>query len=295
MGRPVIIFDTTALNRFAEDRKGLDPLISGLKVGYRVRLTATNVDEVVATRDAAERDHLLDVCRDLLKSESTEIIRPFHELIGESILEFDKRISFDWRCVPLRLPEYEREVALQKLLDNELSTAQREHAAQARAEFEAVFCDARPHFEEIFRAGTESRPSSVAELVSRLQVDGGAFWSFGMGLYERPAKRRPDEETMRRFVESCPPFQALLLALCVAQYDRSIREIQELELLAGRDDLFMSVYLPYCDEFVSDDRGQRRCLREVASLAKLPVRVCWFREFRDSFSVNLFSRVTGRN
>jgi hypothetical protein len=295
MGRPVIIFDTTVINRFAEDRKAAGPLIAGLKSGYTVRLTATNVDEIIATHNAGERDQLLDVCREFLESDSTEIIRPFHELTGNLIVEFEKRGSCDWERVPLRLPEYEREVALQELIDDELSNVQREHAAQAKAEFEAVFCNARPHFEEIFKAGTEARPSSVAELVSRLQVKGGAFWGFGMELYERPANRRPHEETIRRFVDSCPPFHALLLALCVAQYDRCIRELQQIEPFAGRNDLFMSVYLPYCDEFVSDDRGQQRCLREVASLAKLPVKVCWFREFRDRFSVNLSAPVTRRN
>jgi hypothetical protein len=113
-----------------------------------------------------------------------------------------------------------------------------------------------------------------------------------MELYERPASRRPDEETIRRLVDSCPPFHALLVALCVAQYDRCIRELRQIEPFAGRNDLFMSAYLPYCDEFVSDDREQQRCLREVASLARLSVRVSWFREFRDRLSVNLLNPAT---
>jgi hypothetical protein len=87
-----------------------------------------------------------------------------------------------------------------------------------------VFTDARPHFEELFGTGKESRPSSVADLVGWLQGARGAFWNFGQGLYERVAKRKPDEDTIRRFIAECPPFHALLLATCVAQYDRAIRE-----------------------------------------------------------------------
>jgi hypothetical protein len=66
---------------------------------------------------------------------------------------FEKSVSFDWRRVPARLPENEREVVLQELIDDALSYAQREYALQARSEFEAVFRNTRPHFEEIFKAG----------------------------------------------------------------------------------------------------------------------------------------------
>jgi hypothetical protein len=95
---------------------------------------------------------------------------------------------------------YEREVALRELINEELSEKQRKYAADMAAEFEKVFRDARHHFEELFQAGAESRPSSVADLVSRLQVSGGAFWGFGKVLYRHPSEVPPDEETVRRFV-----------------------------------------------------------------------------------------------
>jgi hypothetical protein len=46
-----LIFDTTGINRFAEDRKSADPLIAGLTSGYIVRVTATNVEESIATHN----------------------------------------------------------------------------------------------------------------------------------------------------------------------------------------------------------------------------------------------------
>jgi len=290
---PVIILDTSVINRFAVDRKVGDPLMAALNSGYAVRLTATNVEEIIATRNGDERDLLLDVCKELLKGKNAEIIRPFHELIEILISEFERSRSFDWRRVSLGLPEYEREVALRELINDELSEKQRKYAADMAAEFEKVFRDARHHFEELFQAGAESRPSSVADLVSRLQVGGGAFWGFGKVLYRQPPEVPPDEETVRRFVDSCPPFHALLLALCVAQYDRCIREPGKRGQPAGRSDLFMPVCLPYCDESISDDRDQQNCLREVASLAKLAVKVRWFKEFRGSFEVDQSSSGAG--
>lgn len=122
--------------------------------------------------------------------------------------------------------------------------------------------------------------------MKRLQGPGGAFWGFGQGLYERVAKGRPNEETIRRFVADCPPFHALLMAICVAQYDLAIREEDGKKPSSHRNDLFMAVYLPYCDQFVSDDRGQQTRLREIVSLCNLTTRVRWYREFRDSFSLD---------
>jgi hypothetical protein len=108
-----------------------------------------------------------------------------------------------------------------------------------------------------------------------------------------PSEVPPDEETVRRFVGSCPPFHALLLALCVAQYERCIRESDKRGQPAGRNGLFMSVCLPCCDEFISDDRDQQDCLRGVASLAKLAVKVRWFKEFRGSLEVDQSSSGAG--
>ncbi|MGA2078255.1 MAG: hypothetical protein ABSH52_32600 [Terriglobia bacterium] len=86
-------------------------------------LTATNVGEIIATRNGDEMDRLLDVCKDLAKGKDAEIIRPFHELIETLIYEFDRSGSFDWRRVSLGLPEYEREVALRELMEDEPSKA----------------------------------------------------------------------------------------------------------------------------------------------------------------------------
>lgn len=284
--RKRLIFDTTGINRFAEDTKSAAPLIAGLTSGYIVRVTATNVEESIATDSPEKRDRLLEVCKKLTKGEGGEIIRPFHWITEELIVRFEKNGAVNWEATPLRLQAYEREVALREFIDDEVSAQERAHAANVKASFEAVFTEARPHFEELFRSGRETRPTSVADLVSRLQMPGGAFWNFGQGLYERVAKRCPDEGTIRRFVAECPPFHALLLAICVAQYDLAIREEDGTKPSSHRNDLFMAVYLPYCDEFVSDDRGQQIRLREVVSLCKLTTRVRWHREFRDSFCVD---------
>ncbi len=284
--RPVVSFDTTVINKLADDMDAACALIAELKSAYKVRLTATHVDEIIATTDAEKRARLLDVCREFLKGDNAEVILPFQEIIKNLVTRFEADGSLDWREIPLRLPEYEREIVLQDLINDKMAQEQREHQAGAMAEFENLLSGPRSAFEKLFGSRGESRPRSAAEFVSWLQVEGGAFWGIGRDFYGRLTKRAPSEERIRRFAEVCPPIRALLMAIFVSVYHLSVREVGKRHPEPQRNDMFMSVYLPYCDEFVSDDRDQQKCLAEVASLAGLNVRVCWFKEFRDSFKVS---------
>jgi len=291
--KPVIIFDTSVINRLAEDKNSA-PFISGLTAGYAVRLTAANLDEIIASPKGNDRDRLLDVCKRFQEGGDTQVLQPVGEIAKALIAAFERNQTFDWRAVRVRLPEYEHFLASRELISDQLSKDQREYADKQNVYFEEMYSNARPHFDALFRAGIEVRPTSPADLVSRLHVRSGAFWGYGMGLYRPGAEPPPDEDKIRKFVDSCPPFHALLLAFCVAQFHRCIQEAQLARKSAGWNDLLMAVYLPYCDEFVSDDRDQQKCLREIVALAKLPVTVRWFREFRDSFSVNPLKAISGR-
>jgi hypothetical protein len=286
--KPIVIFDTSAINRAVERRETAEPIIAGLKSGFWLRVTGTNVEEIVATEAREQRELLLNMCQKLMTA--GEIIKPFHWIIESMILAFE-RGSFEWRRVPIRALAYEREVAFREIINDALSKEEQEEADRLEDSFEKVYSDARPSFDRIFENEPDSRPSSVADLVSRFKVKGGAFWSFGIGLFEKKAGRSPDEETIRRFVNLCPPFHTLLLALCVAQYHRCIATKEEREKLekkrAKRNDLFSAVYLPFCDEFISDDRDQLRCLREVVSLGSLNTKVLWYNQLDERLSGKL--------
>ena len=58
---------------------------------------------------------------------------------------------------------------------------------------------------------------------------------------------------------------------------------------AGHNDLLMSVYLPYCDKFVTAEknREQEKCLREVAAVAELETEILSYDDFCDSFLVKI--------
>jgi hypothetical protein len=51
---------------------------------------------------------------------------------------------------------------------------------------------------------------------------------------------------------------------------------------AGRNDLFMAVYLPLCDIFVTRDAEQESCLRELSKYIGVATEVLSFQDFTDS-------------
>lgn len=109
-------------------------------------------------------------------------------------------------------------------------------------------------------------------------------------MYERAAGRRPTETEVRAFAEECPPFKALMLAIVHALFEWAIREKQaKKDRRVGRTDLFCSLYLPYCDIYITNDDEQRRCLIEIAVAAKLPVEVISFEKFSQRFALKALS------
>lgn len=281
--RPVLTFDTSGINRLADDADSA-PLLAGLKSGFYVRVTFTSISEIVATSSGERRRKLLDVCRKLLYC--GDCIGPQDDLLTRLIHRFEEApASFDWATVPFTLPEAEAEIARQESFPDDLSTEEREFARANENIFVKIYDDAKPHFDALFAEGKATKPRSVAELVTILQ-SGGAFWTLAAGLYSRVARKPPDDATVKQFVAQCLPFRALLIALCAVQYERCFRSHgTRPSLRTGRNDTFMSACLPYCSQFVTNEPRQLECFTEVVSLTRLKVDVRSYQEFRDNFFV----------
>jgi hypothetical protein len=280
--RPTLTFDTSGISGTGclADEPDSEALIAGLKAGFHTRFTFTSVSEIIATTSGERRRKLLRVCDRLLHA--GDCIDPQHHIIRKMVARFEEPAPFDWTEIDVRFLKAEVEIARRNDFSDELAEQEREEVRASDKTFGKVYSDAKPAFDKLFASGVEKAPGSVSELVSRLQIEGGAFWGQARNLYERAAGKPVDEAVIRRFIAACPPFRALMVALCAAQYDRCIRP-QNVgpSLRSGMNDTFMSVYLPYCQRFVTNDSGQLRCLREVASICQLDVAVQSYEEFRD--------------
>jgi hypothetical protein len=272
--KPPLIFDNSAVNRLADDpERGL--LEAGIGAGFWFRLTGDTFGEVVATTDAARRKFLVDLCKHLVTT--GDCLLPHDELLENVIKKHSKGGSYDWRAVGVRCKEYEDELARQEFINDNIAAAQRRFSADVGNEFAEIYERARPHFQKLFRRRSAS-PPSLSGLVEALQMPGGAFWSLGAGGYRKATGTTLGEAATRGFVDACPPFRALLVALCVAQHQRSVQNPRQKS--AGVFDLYASVYLPYCEEFVTADPIQQEALRQVASLAKLTAKVRSYADLR---------------
>lgn len=279
--RSILTFDTSAINRLVDD-PDCDTLVADPRRGFHVRLSFTSVSEVIATENRERRQTLVGICRRLL--ESGDCVDPQHEILRKMVARFEAYPSFDWRDVYVRFPQAEIEIARRGDFSDDDAAQEREHARAKNKAFVGVYDDAKPAFDRLFAAGTEKVPGSVSELVTRLQLPGGAFWTLATNFYARVATKPVDEATIRTFVARCDPFRALMIALVAAQYDRCVRPPHVgPSLRSGRNDTFISVCLPYCHQFVTDDLGQLACYREVVSVANLDVTVRSYEEFHSGF------------
>jgi hypothetical protein len=94
------------------------------------------------------------------------------------------------------------------------------------------------------------------------------------------AKFRATEVTVKEFAATCPPFLSLIYAVFLPWYNNAVRDPNAGErVIAGSNDLYMSVYLPYVDMFVADDADQEKALREIARLAKLETTILSYDDF----------------
>jgi len=276
--KPILIFDTSVINQLTSE-KDFQALAAGLTTAYSTRLTGSNISELAATTKSEKREHLLDTCQRLLAS--GECIDPFNWIVENHIKAFEQNPKqYDWTKVNVRNRGMEQEIIRRTFFDDELARQEKESATKTKESFEDIFCSMRPGFDGIFSNGTE-RPTAFADFVKILQKPGGAFWTgYGHKFYARNVIDQPNETKVRDFADRCPAFLMMVLAAVMAQYKRAIVETPKKKRRAGRVDLLMSIYLPYCRVFVTHDDDQEVCLREMAAAANLDREILCYDDFR---------------
>lgn len=192
----------------------------------------------------------------------------------------------------VRAVEYERGIQRRKVvLDAQLSAEQRAQQAALQKQYRQVLSGIRPEIEAVFVAHGEAPPRAFRDVIARLQNGEGALiWNMGKLLYDRAAETDASEATIKKFMDACPPFRALIYGMLMSWYDLAVRDRHAGEKFrAGRNDMFMSVYLPYCDKFVTAEANheQEKCLREVAVVAGLETEILSYDDFCDSFLVTV--------
>ena len=299
---PIVSFDTSTHNRVTDGGDVAEAVLAGLKSGLSFRFVGLSDEELLATTNPTRRGNLLTTCA-RLQDGLSECIYPHNELLTRMIVAHSQNpATFNWKTVDVKAREYERAIRSREFIPTErmsdderaelqrLSDEQKTHLRERQDEYETMFVNIRPELEPIFARHGEERPLTLREVVTRLQESGSSLiWDMGKLIYDRPAGTDASEATIRAFADTCPPFRALLYAMVMSWYNLAMRGETGERFEAGRNDLFMSMHLPYCDKFVSAEkhREQEKCLREIVALAGLETEILSYDDFCASFLVTV--------
>lgn len=282
-----IVLDTTVINHLEDGREGSEPLMRGLELGYDVRLPAMVVDEILATKSTDRRDALLRRLARFLSN--SKCIWPPNEVLRLHVQKYRQDPSgYDWNRVKVRAREYEQVVSSRTLPD-ELLAEQRSAQFHLQNEFEQVWTSLRPKLNEIMERDPKQRLNSFEEAAEASTKPGGVLWGFGIGLFKKALEGQvvPEmtDEEIKPFIDASPPFRAVCYSFVKAWYNFSLSPTHDSTPKAGRNDLMMSAYLPYCDRFLTADYGQCKDLRDIASAAGLQCEVQSLHDFATSFNI----------
>jgi len=285
---PIVIFDTNAHNRLVDDLRSESVLTEMKSMWFR--FAGLSMEELFATSPASRRNDLFSSCRKI-QSGPSEFFLPSNLLAEQLILaHFNDPAAFNWKAVDVRWPDCERAIRDPKFYDDEpVSKEQRDFQWELRQSDKRRFVTLRQKLQPIFAAHGEAPPKTCQEAISRLDdVGNGAMWCQAQFYYDLVTTMDSTEATVKEFAAACPPFLALIYAKFLPWYNNAVRNPNTGErVIAGSNDLYMSVYLPYVDMFVTDDEDQERALREVARLAKLETKVLSYKDFCATLPVSV--------
>lgn len=249
------------------------------------RFAGLSIEELYATKDQVRRKHLLASCRKL-QQEPTDCLYPPSELLRLLIQGHAGNTtgSFDWTKVEVGCPECSQEIDAGTLVSDEelIDEHRKEHFAGLK-QYRRMFADLRPKLEPVFDAHGEARPKTYRAFISGLEEsDEKLTAGFGKMLYDKAAGTDIAKDAILKFYEECPPFRAFNYALMMSWFDLAVADEEGEAFESGRNDLFMSIYLPYCHIFVTAEikAEQEKCLREIVDVAGLATEVLSYDAFR---------------
>jgi hypothetical protein len=201
--------------------------------------------------------------------------------------------EFRWQEAEVGTPVYRDQIANGDINDDvQLIEEHRAKQYAVSKQYKQMFAQLRPQLEKAFIADGTSRPKTFREFI-RLLIYGKEklLAGFGKTLYDAAGGTDISKDDVLSLYQDCPPLRAFNYALLMSWFNLAVRHQQGDEFKAGRNDLFMSIYLPYCHIFVTAENGreQEKCLSEIASVAGLQTEVVSYDGFRARLLSNSFA------
>ena len=288
--RRVLVFDTSAHDRLVKMGESANPLYNSIRNQFFFRLAGSAFEEMVSVPDAADRLAQLDGCRRLTQGRWWDCLYPPGEVLRLLIAAHAANpAGFQWLNVDVRSGGLAYEIRTGEFTaDDALAVLQKTEQYSAQAEYRQSWKRVRAALEPIFKKHKLARPKTFAEAYRN--HSGALLPALGKGIYDAGLRATaalqgesaaPDSQPsqVQHFFEECPPFRAMLCGVMMSWFNTSLKHQSGERLAAGRDDMFMAVYLPLCDLFVTRDKDQQKCLGELTQYADVGTEVVYFDEF----------------
>jgi len=272
----IVTPDTCAVNAMTHPVQFPDgPLaLAALRAAYFVRLPFAVLSEVIAKESNGDRQYVIRECGSLLRS--GDCILPHHEILRLIVQRFEQGLPLDLDHVDVRMPEAQDGI-LNDTFDDVLSAQERQENFDNEKIFESCY-------REIKTSRGDPIPRSLSEFIKATQAH-GIFWSVAKNIYNRVAATPATDMGIQEFYAKCEPFRALMVAIWAQVYNK-VKPAGVSRMKAGRNDTFMAMSLPFCDEFVTRDKSMLVCYREIVAAAGLNVTVRSLDEFIGQFLIS---------
>jgi hypothetical protein len=254
----VACFDTSTINNLLVD-PDVERLTERLLDRYDVYITALNIAEIGKTRSAAKRERLRAFEKRLAKEYEpldmpNEIVKKLTAAFGHPETEVTFSVTDErqglWVAMsePNSVGEEER-AALESWLHG-LERSNTESSAKFRV-----------RVDEIFASNPSIRPKNAAQVLRLyLKAPWTLLYSLPSQVYKHVSGRVLPLSKLDNLLEAQPSVWPLYLAAyAFLIYSGSFWQPSHGPLnTAGLLDVWSSVYLPFCDVFVTHDRGKKR-------------------------------------
>lgn len=279
---PRIGFDTSAINALEVDDENVEQLMVALRCGFEVRVSGINIDEIIATHDAQDREALVQRCVRLLAG--GQCLWPHHWITRLLIRGYlSNREAFDWQQVNIRAQALEQALIRRNYTD-QVCEEQRKLQFASEEKYKRNWNALRPRLAPILKKLKSSqKPVSYSQAARIAEMTGGVLWGIGAEIFRSETGISLSDDEVSDFMNACPPFRALCYAGVGSWYDRALGPTHKKRAKIGRNDTMMACYLPYCDKFIARDWPQVNRFREIAALADIKCEVLSYHEFRESF------------
>jgi hypothetical protein len=288
---PVLSVDTSTINRLLDDGKESRAIFAALE-SYHFRLTGINVEEIMANRKRERREQLFQVCRRLVYQDDCDTIQPHSELLRLLINRHAQNTAaFVWQHVCMHSDDYHDGLSAWDVIrDDRIAAEQCMDAKRAKKAFKPTFAKLKKEIAAILKRSGRTAPPTFKDACELVGEQGGLIWHVGKLLYDHIVKRDISETDIKSFMSVCPPFRGAVYAFLMMWYQDALRDDNGEKFKAGYYDLFMAVYLPYCQKFITAEiyREQEKCLREIATVAQFPTIVQSYDDFCSRFLVRGF-------